>query len=524
MNTIPIFANKSMLYRLSLCFIFLLSFFFRAWALGHANFQGDEIEAQKYIFYQQDLIDFLFSRNKGPGQYITTYIANLFSNYFNIVDKEMILRLPFMFVNMLSLFFSALITYELTLSRKNVLISTSLLGLSGLLIAFARISQYQSFVLLSSTICIWSIIRYTKDKLYKYIVISGLASAIGLLFHYDAISFILTTVFILYRTRKLSVIIRYLLITSLASLYYLPYIFNPNFHNVFYYLFNDRILPYFHYDSVFYSIKLMSVYHPVEYLLVLIIPGFGAIYKYFMHSRGKSIIYFLLLSILVIRYLSINPHKSLIFMSVCMASFLLAVIIAGKKTDNISSNKEISLIWFFTVFIIYGLLVIKPLTHIYNMIIPFCILASGAIVEIKNKYIAMGILFICFFGSVSFNYQAFIENNVEYPWQKERYIWGEMYTGIYKGEVVRGIFGFPYYRNLEDLEENITGSGINSIKTMVSNEDPDRVRYYTKNIKIKDNGKDICVYIKSGNNTSNICDAYHTVNFENSFYVILSKN
>ena len=57
---------------------------------------------------------------------------------------------------------------------------------------------------------------------------------------------------------------------------------------------------------------------------------------------------------------------------------------------------------------------------------------------------------------ISFNYVAYIENKSEYPWNKKQYVFGKMYTGISEGEIVRGIFGFPYYRNLDGLNGSIS--------------------------------------------------------------------
>src|SRR5690606_3911086 len=123
-----------------------------------------------------------------------------------------------------------------------------------------------------------------RSRPNSYLLLSGFSSALGLLFHYDSLSYIIPIALYLFvRNRKQSYI--YLLGLLPILVFYIPYIFSPNFGNTYEYIFGDRISGVFHFDSVHYGVKLLRIYHPDEYLILLAV---GLILYFWNISKTSS--------------------------------------------------------------------------------------------------------------------------------------------------------------------------------------------------------------------------------------------
>ena len=455
----------------------------RFYLLGYSNFKGDEVNTLNLLFSDGNILEQLYSNLKGPGQYILSYSMYLLSN--PETNTEFLVRLPYATANALSLIFVYLSSAKI-LSKRASLLAITVYGLSGLAIAFGRISQYQSIILLIGSITLW---LFTKKRKAHHIYTLGLLHLIGLSFHYDMISIIIPTL-IFMKLRKYSIIdlFKYLLILSITLAYYVPYLLSNSAPDVLHYLINDRALGNFGYDSVFYSVKLLSVYHPREWLILMLIGLIlwmtRRVWKY-----SSNFIRFLLSVTLVLvlaRYFNETPRRLFIYPSIFLGIGLGIWALYKTYKQKVLTNIFYAEVWFVFSFITYILILKKPLTHIYVILIPASVLVAYGFRKIlKNKLYVLLVSYLLI-AILSFNYKAFYQLEEEYPWSVKKYIGGHMYQEIAKGEKVRGIFGFPYYRGLENLEADLYKQD-GGIEYFISNEEFKVMRYYMRNYQLGEN-------------------------------------
>ncbi len=431
--------------------IFIVAAYFRFASLGYSDLQGDEA---KIFLYRSstNFLDFLFANSKGPGQYLIVRFTELISP--NSIDTEFLYRLPFALAG----FFSVYLFYHI--SKKffnfetgiNVLLIASI---NSFFIAFSRIVQYQSFNILLGLLSTLFFLNFLKNNSRNNLFLSSLFSAIGILFHYDALGFIIPQIILIFLTQnKAKNYLIYLGGFAVSLIFYIPYVLSEKFPETLNYILKERTITNFSYDSVLYSLKLSTLYFPKEYLIIV----FALVALSLWNLKISKMLHYKvimagLLILLVARYMVGHPYKPFILLSTILGLTILFVIFINKE---LQITKKYFFIWFIFTFITYILVINKPLTHIYNIFIPLTFLAGLQLNEVKNKYLKYGALSILFLSGASFNYQAYIENKVEYPWQSENYIFGNMYDGVSEGEVVRGIFGFPYYRGLDNLDNDLS--------------------------------------------------------------------
>ncbi len=455
--------------------------------LGYSDFQGDEVSAQNYLFGEERLIPFLLSRTIGPMQYIISYMANAVAVVTD-TNEEFFVRLPFAVAGILSIF----VQYKLCRKfffEETALISTTLISISGLYIAFSRIVQYQSFVILFSLITVYAFLSYLQDHNRKKLIYIGLFAGIGLLFHYDSLSFVLPIYIVMFlqdsTIKKKVTDLSYLTtpFVALVSVFYLPFFLQPNFRSTLLYLANERIRSEFNYDSLYYSVKLMSIYHPKEYLMVFL--AFTALLMFHLLRNSTTIIQksVLVLGVfaIVARFCNVFANTALIYISVIFGFVYLALLF-WKRSDRKESTSEFFVtIWFLFTFITYGLLFQKPLTHIYNFLTPVLILFGIVYANSMQSTKRIFAIITALVGliSISFNHQAFINTTPEYPWNEKKYLTGTMDTSLAKNQGVLGVFGFPYNRNWEEIGSKLHELAISKYK---SNEKYRLSKYYVQGI------------------------------------------
>ena len=92
------------------------------------------------------------------------------------------------------------------------------MGLSGLLIAFSRIIQYQSFILLFSVVAIYNFWKFLESEKPINLIVLSIVSGVGLLFHYDALSFIVPVMLILFSTKRYKKLFEFSFITAAIAI------------------------------------------------------------------------------------------------------------------------------------------------------------------------------------------------------------------------------------------------------------------------------------------------------------------
>jgi uncharacterized membrane protein len=155
--------------------------------LGYSNLQGDEIKALCYPGHFTSvvkLIAFLLTQRRGPVEFLVTCAVGLIDPSFS---SELLLRLPFAFANLLGiacLFGLAWILFN----RQTAVYAGFLLAANGLFVAFGRIVQYQSFVILGVSAALLGMTLAVERDRWRVpgLYLGFVAAACALLVHFDA--------------------------------------------------------------------------------------------------------------------------------------------------------------------------------------------------------------------------------------------------------------------------------------------------------------------------------------------------
>ena len=479
-----------------LIIILSVSVFFRLYNLGYSNFQGDEVAAQNYLFGEQSFKDFLLTRTIGPGQFL---VSASFNKVFGTFNPEFFVRLPFFAANVATLFFVFSITKKEIGEIESIIVSV-LIGLSGLLIAFSKIVQYQSFILMLSILSIYFAYKYQILKREKYIYISAIFSAIAFLFHYDALSFIFPIILVLLVKKDFKALLKYgLTSAAVCSVFYIPFVLRYEFISTAKYLFLKRISSGFEYDPLYYSLKLMSIYHSKEFIIFTVLIALILLYRNIKWEiKKENIILAVNVLLIMLRVVLQNKVNWLFYAS--NALFLIYIIMEIKNIfqENKLSFENFTKIWFLTTFFFYGMFFSMPLTHIYTFFIPAAILMS----KIANEKTYLNpaswtLLFFIVISAISFNSAAFTNTRPEYPWNPKKYIFGEMPKNIIDGEDVKGIFGFPYDRKWYKIREiALKLKSENGYEKYKSNEKYRLTKYYMQNFQWEEEAPDFYIYVR----------------------------
>ncbi|HET6195449.1 MAG TPA: glycosyltransferase family 39 protein, partial [Acetobacteraceae bacterium] len=150
--------------------------------LGYSEFQGDETEVMlRAAGAVQAIRDSLFYHGKGPGEIVVV------STLYGLVGaiNEAAARLPFALAGVLGVLAFYLLARRL-IGRPGALVAGLLVACNGFLLAFSRITQYQSVVLLLGTLAIWCAVRWSAGGSGVWPTLAGAFAATAALAHYDA--------------------------------------------------------------------------------------------------------------------------------------------------------------------------------------------------------------------------------------------------------------------------------------------------------------------------------------------------
>ena len=211
---------------------------------GYREIQGDEgivlVRAADVLL--GDHVELLLHR-KGPMEILL--IIGLWGLSGELNDFWA--RLPYLLCNLLSL----VIFFQLAqrwFGRNVAILATCLWAIVGFHVAFSRVVQYQSLVMMWGIGAIFMAERYRHNGRGADLVLTAIMLAAGLLSHYDAILFA-PAVFALLIGRwwqeKQWPVLQIGLAGAcglfMLGLFYIPFAFGPDFQNAIGYLLNDRV-------------------------------------------------------------------------------------------------------------------------------------------------------------------------------------------------------------------------------------------------------------------------------------------
>lgn len=424
--------------------------------LGYSDYQGDEIKA----FYNPgdfSSSEFLLNQRKGPNQFlVTAVLKNVTSDYQN----RLLTRAPFA----LSGFLACVVFYLLSkdiLGKKAGMIATIFFITNGFLIAFSRIVQYQSFVILFGLLAIYLYLMSRKKSDFKYIYFSFSSLALSFLFHYDAIFFAIPiTIWGLQDLCKAiktkdgafakHFAVACFMFVILAGLFYVPFALNISGKTQEYWA--GRLTGSVS-AKVSSSMYLFTVYQPI----------------YVIH---------------------IYTAATMLFFGV----FLKAVI---KKEVRLKHNLFPIIVWTASAVVFMEILVAIPGTHIYTYLIPMMMLlgwgsanfwnTTKKIVGKKADYLAIAGLVILTSFLYAQAWWVFVDHSSEYPWQDKKFL---VWTLPKPAPTFHlSLFGFPYYRYWQEIGDLVNNGTVNYYTT---NERVSITRYH---IKLGKSGESIGYYV-----------------------------
>ena len=431
------FKQKDVLYTLIL---FVTACALRLVNLGYSDYQGDEIKALFLPDSGQTLSSFLLDQRKGPVQFIVTFIIKFINPTYS---NELITRLPFAIAGI----FAVLVFYKLLkmhTDEDTAFFASFFLSTNGFLIAFSRIVQYQSFVILFMllTLYFFSLAAKTEQWKTKGIYLGFICWTVSILSHYDGIFIFPFAFYLLFQTFKgrsssrKTLVLALTLFITLIAVFYIPFILSLSQNTLEYW--QNRLSG--GGEKISSSRYLFTVYHPI----------------YTIH------IYTLLASL-----------------------GLLSMLAQKLKKRSFFDAAMFILIWFIVPAIFLELAVNIPGTHIFTYLIPLSFFIGYGVKTIKDcifwfikhnianvlAYIGIFIVFAFLFLQA---YAVFVDHTNEYPWEEEKFLIWEFPkpTPIFH----LSMFGFPYYRNWEGIRDIVLASSNNGYYS--TNERESITRYY----------------------------------------------
>ncbi|MDM9382705.1 glycosyltransferase family 39 protein [Chlorogloeopsis sp. ULAP01] len=441
---------KKIINKIPLLYLIIATFWLRLINIGYSNYQGDEIKALYRPQVGQSMLDFLLTQRKGPIQFLVTYLMSFINPDY---DNEFLLRLPFTVASIFAIYFFYKFV-QIEFGQKIALYSTLFISLNGLFVAFARIVQYQSFVILFSVLALYLFSLSTKYNDWKIygLYLGMLLWGLSILAHYDGI-FIAPFVF------------------------YLVYRWYVNSRN------NKQTIKHLIYATTIFLASLSIFY----------IPFFLSISEstkeYWAERISKQ---------------SVSSTKTFMTYNPLFLIYIYAILgLIG--IFRIKENFSV-VIWFLFPLISLETLVGNPGTHIYTYVIPFCIIMAFGLEEFHSflkkrffnpsKYISIFILSTIYISSFLFSHLLFIENKQEYPWENKNFLFLN-----FKKQSRQSLFGFPYYRHWEKVESYLASTKRNGY--FITNEKKSITRYY-----IPGNFKNLELYPYDSNSTGEIYVIY----------------
>lgn len=383
---------------------------FRFVQLGYSDLQGDEILTLCRVSEHKSFIHFLaylFAQRKGPVQYLITCTFSLFDPGFS---SELALRLPFAIANFAALVcFFGLARWLFTL--RVAVYAAFLLAVNGIFIAFARIVQYQSFVILGGVLGILSLMLALLHERWKVagLYIAFLAAAMSLLAHFDAAFFL----------PPMGVLVLH---------WWMKYRSEPEFPRLRWHLFVAIAL---------FAIPVLGFY--VEYASRL--DSFQL--SYWEERRVGD-------STDILRLFQFYNPGPLLWL--CAAWVAL-----GFTRLRTSLAWQVIAAWFVPPLVFMTLLFKDSRTHAYTYLLPLFLVAGlgvdvlmtwlkARLLRGKSFQWAQASLLLVFLSLAYINYQVYIDHRIEYPWHPKRVLGME-----FEGGFVAGTFGFPYSRQWREI-------------------------------------------------------------------------
>lgn len=417
--------------------IILIAFALRVVNLNYSEFQGDEA----LILQRADRIiggdtGQFFLHQKGPVEILAPLAFWALNG--NVTELEA--RLPFALLNVLAVL--AVMSLAARWYGPSVgALAGLLLAASGFMVAFGRIVQYQTVVVLWGAVSLLALTEYAQSSRPRELFVGALCLGCGFLAHYDIVLVAPAALAILieylvkqrvaWRKIVAQVMLAGLLGLGVLALFYLPFTLNPNFARTLRYLVEGRLGG----GGVFYN-NLASVW-------------------------------------------AMSTFYNAIYYVIALA---LGVLLAGiLRVRGWAAWLYFGVPWFFYTFMVFD-----PRTHIYTFYPGAAILTGAALPSLWRRWLApwvwgrRGLLaagVVWYSLCVGYIYVAFVNHQPEYKreWPASRLA---LYPYPADTLPLFGFFGFPYQAGWKAVE-GLYAQGVLT-GTYTSNEKPAITSWYVR--------------------------------------------
>lgn len=396
--------------------ILIIAAFFRFAHLGYAEYQGDEagncllnslnlVGGKTWVLLKPEST----AHPRPPTQVLIPALSFLLTRTFD----EGVTRMPFALAGLASVWLLYVLGRDMFSSPLAGFVAGLSAALNGYLVAFSRIVQYQSIVVLSTVLAMLFLWRFMKSdetmSAGKYLFLGTVFWAFSVLSHYEGLLFFPVVAYaLLYRAKRMGwkesmlwligLCVLFLLITAL---FYLPLFMDSATGHALEKHWKGRHDASFHFNIDLFSTSI-PLYVSWPYMVAMIILALCS----FLNGYKKALLMIILwFSSFFVYYMVIcktpQTHVLTFFPAWALLTGAGLTSINNYITKNISTN----------------ILVLKLNIFIINLI------ALG-----------VGILTILHL------YTLFINHNPEYIWCRNRM------------EIpVKAIFGFPYHRGWKTI-------------------------------------------------------------------------
>ena len=295
----PVSSRESLSWRhAAMAIVVLVALLMRMPHLGYSEFQGDEaVIMQRAAEALAGDDGQLFLHQKGPAEILVP--MSLWSLTGTVTEWQM--RFPFALVGILVVVVVMCLGTRWFATPRGPAASAwsgvaagLLVAISGFLVAFSRILQYQNLVVAMGGLSLLWLTRYRERAHRGAPMLAAVFLAYGLLSHYDAILVVpaalaLVTQALLkvreghgdaFRSQAVALLSAGLIGLSILALFYLPFVADPMFSRTFSYLAGGRLGGSLFHNSLVSNWRMSTFYNSLAYVVGLVLlVGMAAIWK-----------------------------------------------------------------------------------------------------------------------------------------------------------------------------------------------------------------------------------------------------
>ncbi len=417
--------------------------------LGYSEFQGDEgIIMQRAAQAIAGDDGQLFLHQKGPAEILAP--LSLWALTGSINEPQA--RLPFALMGLLAVL-AVMLLAERWFDTRAANLAGLLVAISGFLVAFARIVQYQNVVVALGALALLALTAYARRGQLSDLLLAAVLLAYGLLAHYDAILIAPAALWLVavglfarratWKRELVRLAAAAVIGAAVLAVFYAPFVTNPNFAKTFSYLAGDRMGgggPFYNNTS---RVWIMSTFYNSTYYVA---------------------------GLLVLLGLS--------------AAWTIKAIL--QRTARLTAHTWTAWLYLGAPLLFYLFLVFDPRTHIYTFYPGAAVLAgaaaSGAWEWLQARWRKLALLLAALglaWYALCAGYigLAFVGHAPEYKreWPASA---SPLYPTTFQELPLFGFFGFPYragWKAVDQLYAQGTLSG-----TYNSNEEPEITTWYVR--------------------------------------------